>query len=200
MHKVDDFRYHQERGIYMKKTVFTLLVVFITLFAGTICYAMSGGSEGAASSGAFEFDGSFAPATGPGDYGSGFGINFGAGYMLKSIDKNLQARFDVAFYHFDNDFPWGSGTYTRVPIIVGARYYVPIVDKLRVFGQAGLETSVDDFDNAAHQKKHEVNLGIAPGGGIEFFVHPKVGVFALGVAHLIADSYFSMQFGVAAHF
>jgi hypothetical protein len=184
----------------MKKTVFTLLVAFFTLSVGTMSYAKSVGSEGAASSAVYEFDASLAPATGPDDYNSGFGINFGAGYTLASIDKNLQARFDLSFYHFNNDFLWGSGTYTRVPMIISARYSVPIVDKLRAFGQAGLEISVDNFDNSAHQKKSEVNLGIAPGAGIEFLVNPKVGVFALGIAHLISDSYFSMQFGVATHF
>ncbi len=184
----------------MKKIVITLLAAFVTLSGVTTSYAKSGGSGGADLSGLYEFDGSLAPATGPGDYSSGFGINFGAGYMLKSIDKNLQVRFDLAFYQFNNDFPWGNGSYTRVPMIVSARYYVPIVNKLRAFGQAGLETSVDNFDNSAHRKRSEVNLGVAPGAGIEFFVNPKVSVFTLGVAHLISDSYFSMQFGVAAHF
>jgi opacity protein-like surface antigen len=184
----------------MKKTVFTLLVAFVTLSVGTISYAKSSGTEGTASSGVYEFDASLAPATGPGDYNGGFGINFGIGYMLKAIDKNLQVRFDLSFYQFNNDFPWGRGTYTRVPMTVSARYYVPIVDKLRVFGQAGLETSVDNFDNSAHQRISEVNIGFAPGAGIEFFVNPKVTVFALGVAHLISDSYFSTQFGVATHF
>jgi len=77
---------------------------------------------------------------------------------------------------------------------------VPIVDRLRAFGQAGLETSIDNFDTAGNQRESEVNVGIAPGAGIEFFVNPKVSVFALGLAHLISDSYFSMQFGVATHF
>jgi len=184
----------------MKKTVFTLLMAFFTLSMGTMSYAKSAGSEGAYETGTYEFDASLAPATGPGDYDGGFGINFGAGYTLSSIDSNLQARFDFSIYQFKNDFPWGTGTYTRVPFILSARYYVPIVDRLRAFGQAGLETSIDNFDTAGNQRESEVNVGIAPGAGIEFFVNPKVSVFALGLAHLISDSYFSMQFGVATHF
>jgi hypothetical protein len=184
----------------MKKTILPLLVAFFTLSMGTMAYAKSAGSERAHESEVYEFDASLAPATGPGDYDSGVGINFGAGYSLASVDKNLQARFDISYYQFKHDFPWGSGTYTRVPLIVGVRYYVPIVDKLRAFGQVGLETSIDSFDNSANQNKSELNLGIAPGAGIEFFVNPKVGVFALGLAHLISDSYFSMHFGVATHF
>jgi opacity protein-like surface antigen len=184
----------------MKKVLFALLVAVFTLCMGTVSYAKSAVSEGTYGSGAYEFDASLAPATGPGDYDSGVGINFGLGYILAPVDKNLQARFDIAFYEFKHDFPWGSGTYTRVPIIIGVRYYMPIVDKLRAFGQVGLETSIDSFDNSANQNKSDLNIGIAPGAGIEFFVNPKVSVFTLGLAHLISDSYFSMHFGVATHF
>jgi opacity protein-like surface antigen len=184
----------------MIKTIFMLFVAFFTLSMGTVSYAKTAGTEGADGLGDYEFDASVGPATGPGDYDGGFGINFGAGYTLRSIDKNLQARFDISFYHFNHDYPWGTGTYTRVPFLISARYYVPIADRLRAFGQAGLEVSVDNFDNAGDQSQSEVNVGIAPGAGIEFFVNPKVSIFALALAHLISDSYFSMQFGVATHF
>jgi hypothetical protein len=184
----------------MKKIVFALIAAFFTLFMGTMSHAKSTVSGGASESAVYEVDASLAPATGPGDYDSGIGINFGGGYTLESIDKNLQARFDISFYEFRHDFPWGGGTYTRVPLIVGVRYYVPIVDKLRAFGQVGLETSIDSFDNSANQNRSELNIGIAPGAGIEFFVNPKVSIFTLGLAHLISDSYFSMHFGVATHF
>jgi hypothetical protein len=182
----------------MKRTVFTILAVFITLFVEAISYAKSVDSEGAVSS-SNEVDSSLAPASKLDDYSRDLGIYFGAGYMLKSIDENLQARFDLPSYRFNNDFTWGTGSYTRIPMVVSARYYVPIVDKVRAFGQAGLETSVD-LDSSAHQKESLANLGLAPGAGIEYFVNPKVGVYALGVEHLISDSYFSMQFGVASHF
>jgi len=184
----------------MKKTVFTLLVAFFTLSMGTMSYAKSTGSEGADGLGVYELDASLGPASGPGNYDGGFGVNFGAGYTLSQIDSNLQARFDLSVYHFNHDFPWGTGTYTRVPFTVSARYYVPIVDKVRAFGQAGLETSIDNFDTGGHQRQNEVNVGISPGAGIELFVAPRVSVFALGLVHLISDSYFSMQFGVSTHF
>jgi opacity protein-like surface antigen len=186
---------YQERGTDMKKAVFTVLVALATLCAGTISYA-----AGASSPGLYEFDGSIGPATGPDSYDGGFGLNFGGGYMLKSINPDLQVRFDLSFYYFKEDFFWGSGTYTRVPIIISARYYVPIADRVRVFGQAGLEISIDNFDHPDDTSESEVNVGIAPGAGIEFFVNPNVSIFALGIAHVITDSYFSMQFGVATHF
>lgn len=180
----------------MKKLVFAVLAALIALSLGTASYAATGWAE----PGTYEFDGSIGPASGPDSYDGGFGVNFGVGYMLKSINDNLQARFDISFYHFNNDFPWGSGTYTRVPLIISARYYVPVTERVRAFGQAGLETSIDNYDNDADQRVSQVNLGIAPGAGIEFFVDPRASIFVLGVAHLISDSYFSMQFGMAAHF
>ncbi len=184
----------------MKRIVITLVAVLFILCMGTPSYATDPSSHEAATGSVYEFDGSIGPASGPGGYDSGFGINFGGGYNLKEIDENLQARVDLSFYQFNQSFSWGSGTYTRVPFIFSARYYVPIVENLRVFGQAGLEASVDSYENWANQRKNEVNVGIAPGVGGEFFVNPRVSVFALALEHLISDSYFSMHIGVAMYF
>lgn len=185
----------------MQKTIISMLATLFLLCSGTLAFAKATRTfSDTMQSGEFEADGSFAPASGPGSYNGGFGVNFGAGYTLSPIDKNLQARFDFSFYQFKNDFPWGTGNYTRVPFTVSARYYLPIVDKLRVFGQAGIEMSFDTFDNSANRRNNEVNLGISPGAGVEFFVNRNISIFALGRAHLISDSYFSMQFGVASYF
>jgi len=156
----------------------------------------------------FEVDGSFAFATGPDSFDAGYGFNFGAGYLLRTIDRNLQARLDISFYSFSYDYWTGFGStslsYTRVPVTVSGRYYLPISDKLKAFAQAGLETSIDHFDyiapNGVKRSKNEVNLGISPGAGIEFNVNQNISLFALGRFHLISDSYFSNQFGIAAHF
>jgi opacity protein-like surface antigen len=157
--------------------------------------------------GNFEIDGSFGFASGPDSFDAGFGVNFGAGYLLTEIDPNLQARVDLSYFSFDQDFVYPGGStnlsYTRVPFTVGARYYFPIRERLRVFGQAGLETSIDSYDYYYAGRKHsksEVNLGITPGGGVDFAVNRNLSIFAVGRAHLITDSYFSMQFGVASHF
>lgn len=185
----------------MKNSGIALLAALFLLCSGTLTFAKaSKTSSDTTQSREFEVDGSFAPASGPGGYNGGFGVNFGAGYTLSPIDKDLQARFDFSFYQFKNDFTWGTGTYTRVPFTVSARYYLPIVDKLRAFGQAGIEMSMDTFDNSANRRNNEVNLGISPGAGVEFFVNRNISIFALGRAHLISDSYFSMQFGVASYF
>jgi hypothetical protein len=191
----------------MKNSVFAVLAILFILSSGTIAFARTGHSAESPAAGAFEVDGSFAFATGPDSFDSGFGLNFGAGYTLGTVDKNLQARVDLSFFQFKYDYFFGGGTtgltYTRIPLTVSGRYYFPIIDRLRAFAQAGLETSFDNFDfyeNGNKHSKSEVNLGVSPGGGVEFFVNRNLSLFALGRAHIISDSYFSMQFGVASHF
>lgn len=184
----------------MKKIIVTLFAAMFSLCMGTLSYAATADSPADQTANNYEVNVSFSPATGPGDYDSGFGGNLGAGVMLKDVDMNLEARLDIYFYQFKNDFSWGTGTYTRVPLTISARYYVPFADKLRAFGQVGLETSIDTHDTSDNKKINELNFGIAPGVGAEFFVSPKLSIFALALGHLIADNYFSMQFGIGIPF
>ncbi len=191
----------------MKKVIIATLAVLLVVCAGTMAFAKTARtSYGTSEAGDFEIDGSFAFATGPGAFDTGYGLNFGAGYTLSSIDRNLQVRADLSYFDFSYT-PFGYGydlSYTRVPFTVSGRYYLPVIDQLRVFAQAGLETSIDDFDYidefGRKHSKSEVNLGISPGVGVDFLINPNVSVFALGRWHLISDSYFSMQFGAAYHF
>jgi len=184
----------------MNKIFALLLAVVVSLWMGALCSAKSADPPSEATAGPYNLSFSFAPATGPDGYDSGWGASFGAGYMLESIDKNLEARIDLSVYQFDHNFYWGSGTFTRVPITLSARYYVPIQDKLRAFGQVGLETSIDSYDTSNNTRQNEVNVGLSPGLGIEFIANPKVSLFALAIEHLITDNYFSLQLGVAIHF
>jgi opacity protein-like surface antigen len=189
----------------MRKFGAAAVLACILLFMTTAGFAQAGTAS--TDAGDFSIDGSFGFATGPGSFDQGFGVNFGAGYMLKGIDKNLQVRVDLSFFEFEYDY-WGAGTaydlsYTRVPLTIGARYYFPIMERLRAYAQAGIETSYDSFDYYANGEKHsknEVNIGVAPGGGAEYFVLPKLSVFGLARWHIISDGYFSMQFGAAYHF
>ena len=181
----------------MKQFVMVVFAAVIVLGAGSAAYAKSSQSPVA---GDLEVDGSMVLATGPGDYDSGFGINFGAGYALASVDRNLQARVDLSYLQFKKDYRWGKGEYDRIPIILSARYYLPPFDKLRLFGQAGVITSIDSYDTASHDSKNEIRIGLAPAVGVEFLINPKLGFFAMTRAHLITDSYMSMHFGVAAYF
>jgi opacity protein-like surface antigen len=181
----------------MKRFMISILVIVLLTATGTTVFAKS------PEQGPYEVDGSIGFGSGPGDFDAGFGFNFGAGYMLSSVVKNLQARIDIGYFTFSRDFFGSSLDFTRMPFTFSARYYFPLTDQLRVFAQAGLETSIDSkdtFDFLGKHSKSEVNLGLTPGGGIEFLVTPEIGVFAVADAHLISDSYFSMQFGAAYHF
>jgi opacity protein-like surface antigen len=184
-----------------KKLAAVTLAVFLLVGGGSTAFAKSGSVSG---KDLFEVDGSFGFGSGSGALDSGYGFNFGAGYMLSSIDKKLQARVDLSYYDFSTTFLGQDLSYTRVPITVSARYYFPINDRLKAFAQAGIETSFDSFESyAGTVNKHtenEVNFGISPGGGIEFYVLPDISLFGLGRAHIITDNYFSMQFGAAFHF
>lgn len=181
----------------MKKLVPAILIALFAACTGTAAFAKT--AQGPAT-GAVEFDGAMALATGPGSYDSGFGINFGAGYALASVDRNLQARFDVSYFLFERNYSWGSGEYSRVPLILSARYYLPPFDKLRLFGQAGVITSIDTFDNERHDRKREFRIGLAPGFGAEFMINQHIGVFAMTRAHIISDSFISMLFGITAYY
>ncbi len=190
----------------MKQVTIAILAVFLLLGTGTVVFAKSARTSASTSvQGDFEIDGSVAFATGPGSFSDGYGINFGAGYMLSNVDKNLQARVDLAYYNFSYTYP-GFGyslSYTRVPVTFSARYYFPINDKFRAFAQAGIEASYDSYDfvvGGARESTSKFNLGISPGGGIEFFLSPKASLFAVARAHMISDDYLTMQFGGAFHF
>ncbi len=191
----------------MKKAIIATLAVLIVMCAGTMAFAKTAGtSSGTSEAGDFEIDGSFAFATGPGDFDSGYGLNFGAGYTLSAIDKNLQVRADLSYFDFSYSYDlYGYDlSYTRVPFTVSGRYYFPVIDRLKVFAQAGLEMSIDNFDYVDvfgdKHSKSEVNLGISPGVGVDYLINRNLSVFAVGRWHLISDSYFSMQFGAAYHF
>ena len=186
----------------MKKTVF--LIASLLLLSFLSLPALAAPAETATEQGNFEVDGALVFASGPDSFDSGFGLNFGAGYMLSSIDKNLQARIDISFLNFSKDSFGQTLDYTRVPITISARYYFPLDNRLKLFAQAGIETSFDDKDTSygyyGKQSKSELNVGITPGGGVDFSINPAVSVFVLGDIHLISDNYFSLQMGCAFHF
>jgi opacity protein-like surface antigen len=207
--KRSDIRADQDDAAGDQQSRIMKEMIMRTLAALALVFLVGGGTEVSAKSGGvsdkrmFEVDGSFGFGSGSGALDSGYGCNFGAGYMLSSIDKNLQARVDLSYYDFSTTFLGQDLSYTRVPITVSARYYFPINNRLKAFAQAGIETSYDSFESyAGTVNKHtenEVNFGISPGGGIEFSVLPEVSIFALGRIHIITDNYFSMQFGAAFH-
>ncbi len=194
----------------MKKIFIITMSAILMASMATAAFAKTARTSSSSSeAGPIELDGGFTFGTGPGDFGSAFGFNFGGGYMLEAV-PNLQIRADLSYYDFSRTF-FTDLSYTRIPFTVGARYYFPMNDRLKLFAQAGLETSFDKIETTVPvfiggqlvgltQSSSEVNIGISPGGGIEFFITPQVSIFALGRIHIIADDYFSMNFGAAAHF
>ena len=180
----------------MKKITLLFLALFLAV-------GMTSTASAKTENPGVEIDGSFGFGSGPGDYDPGFGLNFGAGYTFPDI--NLQARVDVSYFDFSYDNLFGDFSYTRIPITVSARYYFPINDSLKAFGQAGIETSVDSFDERVgftyfKNSVDEINVGLSLGGGIEYYLVPQASIFALGRAHIISDDYFSIHFGGAFHF
>lgn len=181
----------------MNRSAIAILAALILLTTGSAVFAAGPGS------GDIEVDGSFGFGTAPGSYDSGYGLNVGAGYMLNGITKDLQGRIDVGYYNFGT----GDLAYTRIPITVSARYYFPLSDQLKVFAQAGVETSNDYKEYyiaytpfLVKQSKSEVNIGVSPGAGVEFYINPQVSLFMLGRFHAIKDGYVSMEFGGGFHF
>ncbi len=43
-------------------------------------------------------------------------------------------------------------------------------------------------------------MGLTPSAGLDFELNRELSLFTTAAAHLITDSYFSMQFGAAYHF
>jgi opacity protein-like surface antigen len=191
----------------MQKIISAALAVAVLCCAGTPAIAKtksaSSSSETSSAAGNFEVDGSFAFATGPGSFNNGYGFNVGGGYTLSSMDKNLQVRADLTIFDFSYDHYADRFDSRRIPLVIGARYYFPIVNRLSAFGQAGIETSFDKYDylnGAVKDSKSEVNLGVSAGGGVSYQILPNLSAFALARVHMIKDSYWNMQFGAAFHF
>jgi opacity protein-like surface antigen len=182
----------------MKRSAIAILTALVLLSTGATVFAAG------SNTGDLEVDGSFALATGPGSFDSGWGVNAGVGYMLNDVVKNLQARVDIGYYDFSTDFFFTSLDFTRVPITVSARYYFPISDQLKVFAQAGVEASADSKEFidvfGFKETKNELNVGLSPGAGVEFWINPQISVYVLGRSHLITDSYITMHFGAAFYF
>ncbi len=181
----------------MKPLLVMISAVFLLMAVAPIAPAAS------ISTAPYEIDATVGFGSGPKDFDAAAGFSFGAGTMLSSIDQNLQARIDIGYFDFSRDFFGQTLDYTRIPITVSGRYYLPLDDRVRVFGQVGIETSVDSKDETVgffKQTKDEVRVGVTPGAGIEFFVNSGFSIFALGNVHMISDNYFSMHFGGAVHF
>jgi opacity protein-like surface antigen len=202
------FNFNGKRRMDMKKIILVVLTAFLIITTGTAAFARQG---------EVEVDGALSLGTGPSDFDSAVGFNFGVGFMIQD-NPQLQIRGDLSYYDFDASMFGVDVSYTRMPIAVSARIYIPVQNNIKVFGQGGLELSFDEAEVAVpwitfggpfgitpisttmKQKVDETNIGITPGGGIEFMVNPQFGLFAMARWHIISDNYFDLSFGGAVHF
>jgi len=182
----------------MKKIAIALLVM-MTVATGSQAIAQTRADHGT-----YEFSGALDFATGPDTFDDSYGLTFGAGYMLNNISRDLQARIDISYFPFEQDVANTNVDYTRVPINISGRYYIPLRDRLNLFAEAGLEVSFDEAEFVdvlgVKHSESDTNWGVTPGFGAEYFVSQDMSIFALGRFHVITDDYFSTHFGAAFHF
>ncbi len=189
----------------MKKIALLILVVLVllgmtaTAFAKTVESYQQG----------VEVDASLVVASAPASgFDTGVGVTFGAGTMLPQIDRNLQGRVELSYFSWSATEFGVDVTYTRIPIDIAGRYYIPTqADNLKLYLQAGLEISFDKVEAAgpspfgtSTSSESTSNLGIVPGVGIDYKINQNLSLVADLRAHLISDSYLTIQGGVAYHF
>ena len=185
-----------------------LLCVLLVLGMTTTAFAAKGDKE---------LDFTLGFATAPyGNYDLGWGFNVGGGYEFFDnftpgiSGDTLQIRGDIGYHTWSASEFGVDVTASRVPVTVSCRYYFPIkqVKSLRVYGQAGLEVSFDDVEASApvfvgpalKVSSSSTNVGLTPGGGIEYMLNQQLFVTADLKEHLISNPYFTMQGGIGFHF
>ncbi len=177
----------------MKKIV-SMAVMACMLLVGVSAFAKQGDKS-------LEVTGTFGtePASG---VGSLLGGTVGAGV---EVAKNIQVRGDFSYLRANKTDNGVELTYTRLPIDISGRYFIPVTQQLNVFGQGGLELSFDEAkgynsNTLVSAKANETHFGVVLGAGGEFAINQQVGITANMLYHAIADGYLSVSAGVAFHF
>ncbi len=191
----------------MKRIALLMLVVLVLGMTAT-AFAKTKESSSPYQQGV-EVDASLVVASAPASgFDTGVGVTFGAGTMLPQIDRNLQGRVELSYFSWSATEFGVDVTYTRIPIDIAGRYYIPTqADNLKLYLQAGLEISFDKVEAAVPSPFGSItssestsNLGIVPGVGIDYKINQNLSLVADLRAHLISDSYMTIQGGVAYHF
>ncbi len=184
--------------------------VLITLAALVLCgmtgtaFAKSAGSS--SSQPGMEVDGSLVLASSPASgFDTGYGVTFGFGTMLPQLNRDLQGRVEISYFTWSASEFGVSVDFTRIPIDVGGRFYLPVGSQnMKVFVQGMAELSFDTVEaNVPFFGKtsaSETHFGIVPGAGIDIKLSPGLSFVADARWHIITDDYFTIQAGVAAHF
>jgi len=183
------------------------LIALAALIVCNITATAFGKSAGSSSSEGVEVDGSIAVASAPASgFNDGIGVTFGFGTMLPQINKDLQGRIEFSYYEWSATEFGTDVTYKRVPVDIGARFFLPTQSgNLKVFVQGMLEVSFDtvevsNFPFPGTASESETHLGLVPGAGIELKFSPSLSFVADARWHLITDDYLTLQAGLAYHF
>jgi opacity protein-like surface antigen len=143
--------------------------------------------------------------------GTGLALSMGVGYELLKISAisggTLQVRGDIGYNRWSESEFGSDLTITRIPLSGAARLYIPVANKLRVFGEAGLEISFDSAEVAiptvfggGKVTADDTNVGLLLGGGIEYTVAPNVFVNGALRIHAIDNGYLNALVGVGFKF
>lgn len=133
-------------------------------------------------------------------------FGFGAGINSDLANKkyqNVKLRADVNYYQWEEDVYYISVSASRLPVFLGARYFVPKAtlknDRLTVFGEGGAEISFDSAEAAVctptycvKAEESETNFGIALGGGLRYAFTKRFFGGADLRYHAISGPYLSM--------
>lgn len=183
----------------------------VRILAASALFTLGLAATSFAAVGDKEVDFSVGLSTAPNSaFDTGFNLSAGGGYEMLKIQaikgSTLQIRGDIGYNRWEDSEFGNDFTFTRVPVSVGARLYVPIeaVKGLRVYGEASLELSFDEVDlpsfGLGASSHSETNVGLVPGVGVEFSVAPNIFVRGGLKHHLIEDGYLNASVGVGFTF
>jgi hypothetical protein len=186
---------------------FTIMVAVVAMVA--LLYGNAFAAKASSSSNKTEVDGMLSLASDPvSGFGTTLGLGAGIGFdltdRLKPSTGKLFGRADINYFSWDESM-WGvTLNYTKIPIFVGGRYYVPTSgSNVDIFVEAGLEFSFDKaevavpsffFPGVLKSSESSLHIGITPGAGIEIPISND-GLFIGGDArwHMITDDYFTLS-------
>ncbi len=186
------------------------ILVLVALLVATL---LSGNAFAAKASPGYrtEIDGMLSIASDPGgDFGSTLGLGVGMGFdlsdTLKPSSGKIFGRVDINYFNWDQTVFGVDLEFTRIPIFVGGRYYIPTHDaKIDIFVEAGLEFSFDDEEvfvpGLGKASSSDLNIGLTPGIGIEVPISND-GLFVGGDArwHIVDNDYFTVSFVIGKRF
>ncbi len=189
----------------MKKIVIITLAALV-LFGMTATAFAKPSRSSSSSSDEAEIDASLVVATAPASgFDTGIGVTVGAGKMFPQIDRNFQGRVELSYLSWSATEFGFDVTFTRVPLDLGARYFIPTSNAdVKIYVQGMLELSFDKEETGVPffgtVSASTTNLGVVPGAGIDYRINPNLSIVADVRAHLISGSYLTLQGGVAYHF